>query len=441
VKETCIGRVYEVVRARQSNGSIILAITMVMGLTACQQQPPPEPEGPPPPPAAVGEWRAVLQSPGGELPFTLQITQTDGQLSAMAINGEEQVAFGEVLQSGRKIELRFPWYDAEIKADLASDDSMLRGQWRKTAAGGGNSSLPFVATRGMISRFLPATQSAPGQDQLGQVDGVWKVLFTDEDGTEPAQAEFRQQGNEVSGTFLTPTGDYRFLSGSYEKGVLRLSTFDGAHAFLFTAEAQVDGSLVGDFWSRDTYHATWVAEPAEPTEKILPDSWAMVKLTNDEQRFDFAFESIDGELVSLADERFAGKPVLVNLFGTWCPNCSDEAPLLAQWHRDYAEQGLEIVGLAFEYTGDVERDREMLQRFQTRYDIEYPLLLAGINDKQSAAETLGYVDKVVAYPTTIYLDREHKVQGIHSGFAGPGTGDHHAKLVAELTAKVESLLQ
>ncbi len=409
-------------------------------IVACQEQPPAEPAQAQPL-SLDGPWRAVLQSPGGELPFELRIAGDGQTLRATAINGQEQVAFGEVVVDDRQVELRLPWYDAEVTAQLSEDGSLMRGRWRKTAAGGVDSSLPFVAMRGFASRFLPVTDAAPGAAAVDSVDGAWRAVFTDEDGTETARAEFQQTAEVVQGTFLTPTGDYRFLQGSYEQGQLRLSTFDGAHAFLFTAKAQTDGSLVGDFWSRDTYHATWIATRAEAEEKILPDAWSLVKLTNADQQFDFSFEALDGGTVSLADARFAGKPVLVNLFGTWCPNCNDEAPLLAKWHRDYADRGLEIVGLAFEYTGDVERDREMIQRFKQRHGIDYPLLLAGINDKQSAAETLGYVDKVVAYPTTIYLDRDHKVQGIHSGFAGPGTGKYHDELVAELTARVESLLE
>ncbi len=422
-------------------GTVVAALTLI-GVGCSEQAPPPPPKQSMPAKLGLaGQWRAVLTSPGGELPFALTIEERGDQLQAIASNGSERVAFSNVIVDGNDVELGLRWYDAEIKATLSADGAVMRGRWRKTASGGDDSSLPFVATRGMPSRFLPMTEAAPGATAVPSVDGVWRVEFTDEDGTEVAQAEFQQAGDGLTGTFLTPTGDYRFLEGSYEQGQLRLSTFDGAHAFLFSAKAQADGSLVGDFWSRDTYHATWIATRPQSSESILPDAWSLVTLTNDEQRFDFSFEDSDGQLVSLSDERFDGKAVLVNLFGTWCPNCNDEAPLMAQWYRDYRDQGLEIVGLAFEFTGDIERDREMINRFRTRHGIDYPLLLAGVNDKVSAAETLGYVDKVVAYPTTIYLDREHKVQAIHSGFAGPGTGDHHQELVAELTAKVESLLQ
>ncbi len=389
------------------------------------------------PPDLTGTWRAVLASPGGELPFRLEIERDGESYRAAAVNGEERAPFSHVSVDGRQVELGFSWYDAEIRAELSADGAVMRGRWRKTAAGGKDSALDFSATRGMAVRFLPppATASAPFDD----VSDAWSVEFTDEDGTEPARGEFVQTGTQVEGTFLTPTGDYRYLEGSYANGRLRLSTFDGAHAFLFTASARPDGSLHGDFWSRDTYHATWRAVRAGSGD-ALPDAWSQVELTTTDQTISFAFEDLDGEVVTLADERFAGKPVIVNLFGSWCPNCNDEAPLLARWYREHRERGLEMVGLAFEYTGDAGRDREMVRRFRDRHGIDYPLLIAGTSDKADAAVAIGFLDRVLAYPTTIFLDRDHQVVKIHSGFAGPGTGEHYTALVAEFEVEIERLL-
>ncbi len=255
-----------------------------------------------------------------------------------------------------------------------------------------------------------------------------------------ARGELVQTGANLTGTFLTPTGDYRFLEGTYRLGRLRLSTFDGAHAFLFDATAREDGTLAGDFWSRDTYHATWTARRAEEYESILPDAWTAVGLTNDEGAFSFTFPDLEGDPLSLGDPRFAGKVVLVNIFGSWCPNCNDEAPLLAEWHRRYRDRGLEIVGLAYEFTGDPDRGRQLVRRFAERYSIEYPLLLAGVSDKAAAASTLPDLTAVIAYPTTIFIGRDGKVRKIHTGFTGPGTGSHYQQLVAELETVIEELL-
>ncbi len=394
-------------------------------------------------PPLVGEWRAVLTSPGGELPFTLQVTQDpqDDSLRAVAVTGKEGVPFSGATVEGANVVLHFDWYDSEITARLKNRGKSLEGEWRKTVPGG-DSRLPFRAELEDRRRFLPITEAgeAPGAAAaVESVSGIWQVEFTDEDGSEPAQGEFQQEGERVLGTFLTPTGDYRFLEGSYEDGVLRLSTFDGAHAFLFEARAQEDGSLTGDFWSRDSYHATWTGRRQE-AETSLPDAWSQVGLTNQDGRFAFSFPDLEGQVVSSTDPLFRGRVVLINIFGSWCPNCNDEAPLLADWYRQYRDKGLEIVGLAYEFSGDPERDGVMVRRFQERYRIEYPLLLAGTSDKAEAAETLPDLTAVLSFPTTLFIGRDGKVRRIHSGFSGPGTGRHYGELVAELTTTLRELL-
>ncbi len=411
----------------------------------------------------AGVWRAVLASPGGELPFLLEIERDDqGGLQAVVVNDNERVPTSRVVTGdGGRLTLHFDWYDSEIEATADTSGTRLEGRWRKSVPEG-NSILPFLAERATppTERFRPAAQttaSTRAADEASTDDvestpiaGTWHVQFSDDSGTEPARGEFEQDGTVVTGTFLTPTGDYRFLEGDYRGGLLRLSTFDGAHAFLFQARRQANGSLQGDFWSRDSYHATWTAQRLEPpngddknnaaASANLPDAWQLVGLRNDEGRFDFTFPDLDDQPVSLSDPRFDGKVVLVNIFGSWCPNCNDEAPLLAAWHKRYQDRGFEIVGLAYELRGDPKRDREMVRRFADRYDLDYPLLLAGTSDKQAAAETLPDLTAVVAFPTTIFVGRDGRVRRIHSGFSGPGTGEHYTRLLTELEGTLEALL-
>lgn len=398
------------------------------------------------PPAApvadlAGDWRAVLDSPGGSLPFLLRVRRSGEEYRAAAINGSEEAPFSSVRRDGETVTLAIDWYDSRIEARLSDDGQRLEGRWTKRVPEG-VATLPFHATKGETRRFRAPERSAT-PPPFPSVTGTWGVVFTDAEGSQKAVGEFEQDGPRVTGTVLTPTGDYRFLEGEYVDGVLSLSTFDGAHAFLFRASARQDGSLAGDFWSRDSYHATWTAErlpEAGDGQSHLPDPFGLVRLTSQEQHFDFKLPDLDGETVSLADERFQGKVVILNVFGSWCPNCHDEAPLLADWYRRYHGRGLEIVGLAFEVTGDDERDREFVRRYAERHGIEYPLLLAGSSDKAAAANVLEELDRIVAYPTTVFIGRDGRVREIHSGFAGPGTGEHHERLVAELTELVERLL-
>lgn len=392
----------------------------------------------------AGPWRGVLTSPGGELPFGLEITESGGALAATVVNGEERRAVDSVELRGSTLRLGFEIYDSEIVAEVGNGGTTLAGSWSKTIDKG-TVTMPFSATKGDAPRFQPrATSGLAGglAASVPKAAGTWVVGFEDANGFEPGEAEFAQQGSRVTGTFLTPTGDYRYLEGSYEDGLLRLSVFDGAHAFLFHARAQPDGSLAGDFWSRESYHATWKAKGGAPGENILPDAWSEVGMTNTEGRFGFRFPSLDehgGEL-SLTDERFRGKVVIVNLFGSWCPNCNDEAPLLAAWAKEYGPRGLEVVGLAYEMTSDLERSRRQVRRFTERHGIDYPIAIAGTSDKKLASSTLPDLTAVLAFPTTVFVGRDGKVKKIHSGFAGPGTGTHHRELVEELRQAIEALL-
>jgi thiol-disulfide isomerase/thioredoxin len=380
-----------------------------------------------------GTWRAVLASPGGELPFGLRFAGGGAEV----INGPERVKVSGVSVDGKRVTIRFDWYDSAIRATLSDDGNSMTGAWTRTVPSR-TARMPFRATRGVAPRFAPAPQAS---SSLASVAGIWKATFTDADGTSPARGEFHQDrgSTRVTGTFLTPTGDYRYLEGSFENGLLRLSTFDGAHAFLFQARAASDGTLAGDFWQRDAYHATWTA--SRDAAATLPDGWSDVNSADAQRRFRFAFPDLDGKLVSSHDPRFRGKVVLVNIFGSWCPNCNDEAPLLAAWDRKYRAKGLEVVGLAYEFTGDAARDREMVRRFAKRYGIKYTLLLAGVSDKKKASATLPSISGVLAYPTSIFIGRDGRVRKIYSGFAGPGTGAHFDHLRREFEREIAAALE
>ena len=110
----------------------------------------------------VGTWRAELDSPGGPLPFTLRIYEEDGQLAAVAVNGEEEAPFSHVRPNETGVELATDWYDSEIRAVFNRFSRQeITGRWRKTAPDG-DSVLGFRAMRNdlpnrpALPRFAPA---------------------------------------------------------------------------------------------------------------------------------------------------------------------------------------------------------------------------------------------------------------------------------------------
>ena len=86
--------------------------------------------------------------------------------------------------------------------------------------------------------------------------------------------------------------------------------------------------------------AKGLAPPEDPTQHT--------KLKDPNEQLHFSFPDLQGQIVSDRDPRFRGKVVLVNITGSWCPNCHDEAPFLEALYEKYHDQGLEIVALDFE---------------------------------------------------------------------------------------------
>lgn len=381
----------------------------------------------------AGNWRVAVTLPGGELPFLMEISDTETGRMAAFVNGEERVPVQDVSISADTVRLTLPTLNSRVEA--VSNGSELDGTLTLTKRGGILQIMPFHAVLGETHRFFSEAETPASIN----VDGRWEVLFVEDDGTETAAVgEFSQDGHVVKGTFLTPTGDYRFLAGQVQDSVLYLSCFDGGHAFLFKAKLASDGRLHGDFWSGTKWHERWSA--VRNADAALPDAYELTYIKDGYDGIEFAFPDVDGNIVSLDDERFQGKVVMLTIAGSWCPNCNDEAKFLAPFYKIKREKGLEIIGLMYEHFKDFETSAKQVRRFRKKFGIEYELLVAGYSDKKDAAETLPMLNHVLSYPTTIFIDKKGNVRKIHTGFTGPGTGAHFEKLTYEFNGFVDKLL-
>jgi len=274
---------------------------------------------------------------------------------------------------------------------------------------------------------------------------------------EPAVGEFHiVAGGEARGTFLTTTGDHRFLAGRIDREQpgpgsllasddgtarfgLRLSCFDGSHAFLYSALTQPDGTLAGDFWSGGRFHDTWTAVRDE--HAALPDAFSLTRAVPGGNANELVFPDLEGQPRRLSEPEFAGKLRVIEIFGSWCPNCADEAAELAELQAKYGPRGLKLVGLAFELTGDRARDAELVRRYAARHGANWPMLLAGVQDRKKASTALaGVIDELRAWPTTLFVDAAGKVRAVYTGWSGPATGEANAQQRAQIEKLIESLL-
>jgi thiol-disulfide isomerase/thioredoxin len=256
--------------------------------------------------------------------------------------------------------------------------------------------------------------------------------------TSPRVLVFQDAANGMQGTIVSSTGDYGVFSGHGTADSFALAHFDGSFVYLVT------GALHGDTL-RGVFHAglrtrtpftavrsTGKPHLQEPTSLTVADTTAP---------FAFSFPEASGGLVSSADPQFRGKVVLVDIFGTWCPTCHGAAPVLVQLWRDYHDRGLEIVGLAYEVSGDTAVDGALVRRYREKFAIPFPLLLAGVNLVEETAATLPQLRGFTSYPTSVFIGRDGRVRQVYAGFHGPVTGAMHERQVREYRSIIERLLE
>ena len=390
----------------------------------------------------TGQYRAVLATPGGELPFGLDIQPVAGQektYTVFAVNGSERLPMDTATVQGDSLHIPMALFESELVAKIdgnASGVATLRGVYRRNRVGQGVQTLPFEAKQGDTYRFTKESGAATN------LSGKWATQFESKTGkvdSVNAVGIFEQTGNRVTGTFLTPTGDYRYLDGNVVGDSLFLSCFDGSHLFLFKGKHDAaTKTLAGGFWSGISGYESWVAR-FDPNAQ-LPDPATLTYLKPGAKTLNVSFPEPNGAIVSLNDPRFKGKVAIVQILGSWCPNCMDETKFLSPWYQKNKQRGVEVLGLAFERSTDMAVSGPKIDRMKERFQIGYPVVLAGSNDKAEASKALPDLNAVLAFPTTIFIDKKGKVRQIHTGFSGPGTGKYYDQYVEEFNRLVDKLV-
>lgn len=377
-----------------------------------------------------GLWKATLTvQDQKELPFLFEAFEDQ---TLKIFNAEEIIDVDEVRIKGDSIFINFPVFEGYIAAKF-KDSTTLSGSFIKESL---ERIVPFTATFGVHDRFEVTS------DPITNISGNWETVFSKDvpEDRYIAKGIFKQNGNVVTGTFRTTTGDYRYLEGVLNDTKLELSTFDGAHAFLFTAEV-TDSIINGYFYSGNHWKEPFTAIPNELYELPSEDSLTFIKEGYD--TLEFSFPDSEGNQVSLSDDRFKGKVTIVQIMGSWCPNCLDETKYYVDYYTKNRDKDIAFVGLAFEYAKTSEKAFKSIKRLTSKLHVEYPILLAqyGTSDKQKAQEKLPMLNHVLSYPTTIFIDKKGKVRKIHTGFNGPATGQKYIDYKNEFEGFVNQLLK
>lgn len=380
-----------------------------------------------------GPWRASLNLGGPVLPFTFDLASPrDSAVALLIHNGQESIRVSDILVTHDSLIARLPVFGTDLRCRIL-DDSTLSGVWVNLTKGPAYR-IPFEAKRSSESRFLNH-DAVSAQAVLGS----WEVHFSG--GTTDAYNaiglfEARTDGC-VTGTFLTETGDYRYLEGAVHSDTLFLSCFDGSHAFLFKAAIRGD-SLLGRFWSGTHWQEPWVA--IRNAHYSLRDPDELTHLRQGYDSVNFRFVDTEGIERSPSDADMRGRPLLVHIMGSWCPNCADESVLLKEMHQKYAEKGLRILAVAFEKQTNEKSSIQNLRRFKQELGLPYPVLLGGPAAKDEASARLPFLNRLISYPTCIFIDKRGRVRRIRTGFYGPGTGAYYHEYAAKLDSFVQALV-
>jgi thiol-disulfide isomerase/thioredoxin len=375
-------------------------------------------------PSPAGPWKAVLDLAGGALPFALRIDASGRHWRGQLCNGRTCQSFSAVRLEGDSVILEIADYAATLRASVRPDS--LLGYYHNVGSNGPRT-IPFRAARGRW-----AISRAPAR-----LVGRWDATYYQDLGSSPRVFDLRNGPDGFQGRIITSTSDYGPFTGAVVGDSFAIGLFDGSFVYLLT------GKLVGDTL-RGVFHAglrtqtPWTAVRStgaphlrSPTEVSRADTTVPLR---------FEFPDLRGRLVRNDDRRFIGKVLLVDIFGSWCPTCHDGTAELLRLYRRYHHRGLEIVGLAFEATGDTAIDARQVRRYRDKFGIPFPLLLAGLNDNESIAAALPQLQDVTAFPTTVFVGRDGRVRRIHAGFHGLAAGPQHARQVGEFEAEIERLL-
>ncbi len=375
----------------------------------------------------TGIWQGEITMQQKKLPFNFEVSKDGNAYKIILINGKEKLKMTNVKVVNDSLFFTFHIFDIAIKAKFKNDK--ITGVYVKNYIK--DYTLPFNAS------FNP---KQPSQKSTNIFNGKWDMTFNSINGNDNYKGIgiFKTENQQLTGTILTPTGDYRYLQGFTKNNKFTLYSFDGNHAFIFKATKQSDSAFVGDFWSGKSSHETFTATKNE--NATLPDANKLTFLKEGFHKINFKFPDLNGKMVSLSDKKYQNKVVILQIFGTWCPNCMDETNFYSQWYKKNKDKNVAIIGLAFEAKPDFNYAKTRVENMKKRLNVTYDFLIAGTYKNNGASKSLPMLNHVMSFPTSIIIDKKGIVRKIHTGFSGPATGKYYENFKIEFNNFINKLL-
>jgi peroxiredoxin len=382
-----------------------------------------------------GIWRGVFRISENEVPFNFELKGKDPEHAVFTlINGTRRDDFHVERLGKDSLFIKMNTYDAALVAKIESD-GRISGEYRSLVPGLRGNSLPFTAEEGKSYRFVePGKDIAPAADLTGK----WEFKGFSKEAVPNKVAILKQTGNKLTGVIMQVTGDSRELEGTVQGNEFVLSGFTGPSPKIYKGHINEDGTISGEISQGiyDNLKFTGVKD----AKAELPDPYQLTRLKEGVKKIDFTFPDLNGKPVSLRDQKYKGKVVIVELVGTWCPNCTDQTVFLAPWFDKNNDRGVEAIAIGFEQKDDLEYGKYVLGKLRDKYKIKYDILFGGLADKRLVADKLPALNKFIAYPTTIIIDRKGEVREIYTGFTGQVTGKYYEEYAAKFNKVLNELI-
>ncbi len=369
-----------------------------------------------------GQWQGMIEYADEDVPFEFRVNHDKLNLVVIIVNGEEEIKIKNVTIKDDSIFIPLNPFDALIKAKF--DKHSMEGEWKK---GYKKKGIPFKASYG-----VPRFQRSTGRPKLSR---KWELKFMPTGrNSYPAVGMFDAVDDQVNGTVLTEVGDFRYFSGVMIDDSLLLSSFDGAHGFLIKAKISGD-SLTGNLHFDSEYVERLIGK--QNNEADIPSPFNEVP---EGHRPFYDILSAGDPGVKVDEDQYFDKVLVIQLFGTWCPNSMDQTNFLVDWYKEKPEE-VEVLAVTYEPTFSTEYGNRRITDYKELMQVPYNVNLGGELSKGQAALALPYKDKINAFPTLILVDKNGFIRYEFSYFNGPATGPYHTQFTQKFGSLVEELVR
>ncbi|MES2529006.1 MAG: TlpA disulfide reductase family protein [Bdellovibrionota bacterium] len=371
-----------------------------------------------------GPWRFEMKATYAVIPFVIDFKYEGKSLTGTLRNGKENIPLNGITVKKNMITIPIQHYENELELELLTND-LLRGKFVRL------NKNPRQETPVEGKRDVKARYGGKYEKPAAKFNGTWAVTLKEEDGKEAKGVVIlEQKKSKLSGSILSPTGDYRYFEGYVSGEFFEAASFDGVYNYVFKGRIEknkMEANILAN-WKTDV-------AGVKDDKASLPDPYKQTQL----DKMSFSFPDINGKKVSLSD--FKGKPVIVSFFGSWCPNCIDEMNYLVPWFKENKKRGIELIALSFERSLDQANARMQLTKTAKKLDMDFPVLLAGSTSEDKPMDKIPGLKNFISFPTTVYLNKKHEVVKIHAGFTGPSTGKFYEEWKKEFNHDVDELLK